>query len=287
MNLRSDELPTRVAEAMRACCLRLALGLASAVTPAAFAGQTCMEVVAPPDFAEQLIERALTLETWLNGQASRVVLIARKGQDLDKYGVTYSHGAYAVRDGENDSWNVYHNLNTCGTDQSSLYVQGLADFLADALPGIPIAIVVPEPWLADRLRQLLSSKDENWRMHEPRYSAVAYPFATKYQNSDGWLLETFARAASDIKLEESRGCAAMVPDSPATKQRCSSLAPLVRLGGRMFRANVAFDDHPPELRWNDRIVTHTGDSLLRFIAKFGLTATLRPREFPQQVCLVR
>ena len=78
MNLRSDELPTRVAEAMRACCLRLALGLASAVTPAAFAGQTCVEVVAPPDFAEQLIERALSLETWLNGQASRVVLIARK-----------------------------------------------------------------------------------------------------------------------------------------------------------------------------------------------------------------
>lgn len=286
MNLRSDELPTRVAEAMRACCLRLALGLASAVTPAAFAGQTCMEVVAPPDFAEQLIERALSLETWLNGQASRVVLIARKGQDLDKYGVTYSHGAYAVRDGENDSWNVYHNLNTCGTDQSSLYVQGLADFLADALPGIPIAIVVPEPWLADRLRQLLSSKDENWRMHEPRYSAVAYPFATKYQNSDGWLLETFARAASDIKLENREAAQQWLRQS-GYEATMLKLSPLVRLGGRMFRANVAFDDHPPELRWNDRIVTHTGDSLLRFTAKFGLTATCDHGKFPQQVCLVR
>ncbi|XLM22221.1 DUF2145 domain-containing protein, partial [Chromobacterium piscinae] len=32
-------------------------------------------------------------------------------------------------------------------------------------------------------------------------------------------------------------------------------------GGRMFKANVAFDDHPNELRFADRIQTVSVDSI--------------------------
>ena len=37
-----------------------------------------------------------------------------------------------------------------------------------------------------------------------------------------------------------------------------------RLGGRMFRANIAFDDHPTELRFSDQIYTVTVESVLAF-----------------------
>ncbi|MCW3481750.1 DUF2145 domain-containing protein [Neisseriaceae bacterium JH1-16] len=38
-----------------------------------------------------------------------------------------------------------------------------------------------------------------------------------------------------------------------------------RLGGRLSKANVAFDDHPTELRYSKRIQTVTVDSLIRFV----------------------
>lgn len=38
-----------------------------------------------------------------------------------------------------------------------------------------------------------------------------------------------------------------------------------RLGGRIFRAKVAFDDHPDELRFSDRIRTVTVDSMQNFL----------------------
>lgn len=40
-----------------------------------------------------------------------------------------------------------------------------------------------------------------------------------------------------------------------------------RLGGRMFNANVAFDDHPSELRYSDRIQTVTVESIMQFLSQ--------------------
>jgi hypothetical protein len=45
------------------------------------------------------------------------------------------------------------------------------------------------------------------------------------------------------------------------------IGPLKRLGGRMFKANVAFDDHPNELRFSDRINVVTVDSIVDFLRK--------------------
>jgi hypothetical protein len=43
------------------------------------------------------------------------------------------------------------------------------------------------------------------------------------------------------------------------------IGPLTRLGGRMFKANVAFDDHPSALRFSDRINAVTVDSITAFL----------------------
>jgi hypothetical protein len=47
---------------------------------------------------------------------------------------------------------------------------------------------------------------------------------------------------------------------------------LTRLGARASAANVAFDDHPNEKRFGDRIETVTVDSVFQWLQRFGLGA---------------
>jgi hypothetical protein len=49
-----------------------------------------------------------------------------------------------------------------------------------------------------------------------------------------------------------------------------TLGPLKRLGARATAANVAFDDHPNEKRFADRIETVTVDSVFAWLQRSGL-----------------
>jgi hypothetical protein len=49
---------------------------------------------------------------------------------------------------------------------------------------------------------------------------------------------------------------------------------MTRLGGRMFRANVAFDDHPNERRFADKIDIVTVISMTQFLKKIDPATTL-------------
>ena len=48
------------------------------------------------------------------------------------------------------------------------------------------------------------------------------------------------------------------------------IGPLTRLGGRMTSANVAFDDHPNDKRFSDRIESVTVDSVFTWLQRSGL-----------------
>jgi hypothetical protein len=252
---------------------------------AANAGRACEETVVDPAKTQIAFDTALTLGRVLDASGQKLVILARRGQDLEKYGVTFSHAAFAAR--EADGWAIYHDLNVCGSALSKLFVQGLAEFLADDLISQDVAVVTPEPWLQDRLIQVLASKQEQFRMHESAYSAVAYPFALRYQNSNGWILETYARAASETllpKREEAQGWLKSQGYTPSIIE----LGTLTRLGARMFKANVAFDDQPSELRWAGKITASTGDSVLRFVAKNGIKQPgCTHGKFAEAVCLVK
>ena len=254
------------------------------LSSAAHAGQACTEEVMPADHAQAVVARTLHLQQWLNDHPSRAVILGRQGQSLEEYGITYSHVGIAVK-GADGSWNVYHELNTCGTNHSALFVQGLADFVSEARDDKPIAVLELQPWVEDRLIQLVSSDGELKRMHQPLYSAVAYPYSTMYQNSDGWVLETMARAASDTLLPDRTTAQAWLQGS-GYKPSLIELGPLTRLGGRLFKANVAFDDHPGQYRWNNQIYTNTGDSTLRFLSRIG-TELHCSHALTDQVCTVQ
>ncbi len=87
----------------------------------------------------------------------------------------WSHAGYAMRQ-PNGDWRVYHNLNTCGTAESALYIQGLYEFLADDTVNQSIAVLRPRSDIATALQTLLHSAIKLNLFHSPRYNLIAWPF---------------------------------------------------------------------------------------------------------------
>jgi hypothetical protein len=108
-------------------------------------------------------------------------------------------------------------------------------------------------------------------MHQPLYNMVAYPFSEKYQNSNQWALELFAQALSQqaafvtpiTNRKQAQQWLKLTNYEPTTMK----LGAMTRLGARMFKANVAFDDHPNERRFADLIDTITVESMAAYIRK--------------------
>ncbi|HEY0061414.1 MAG TPA: DUF2145 domain-containing protein [Telluria sp.] len=201
--------------------------------------------------------------TALEASGAQVAIIGRIGQDLSSYGLRYSHAAFVWRDHPKGRWLVVHELNQCGTASSALYDQGLANFFLDDLYRYEAVVLIPSAQSQSRIAAVLGSYVAN-RMHYARYNMLAYPFSTDYQNSNQWVLETYAASAAEMGVQD-RGraqawlkLAGYTPstlDIPASK----------RLGARLFSANISFDDHPFGRRAAGRIDTVTVESLLYFV----------------------
>jgi hypothetical protein len=94
---------------------------------------------------------------------------------------------------------------------------------------------------------------------------LAYPFSTEYQNSNQWVLEGLASAMSrdlEIKNRQQAQQWLKLMNYQPTELKINTLK---RLGGRMFRANIAFDDHPTDRRMSGKIDTITVDSIVSFL----------------------
>jgi len=247
--------------------LGISFGICLALTSApAPAGTGCHQRAPEPEELRAAVQLGHAVRETLDSLDAEVAVVARVGQDLSPWGLRYSHAGFAWRDHPAGRWQVVHLLNECGTDRSALYVEGMANFFTDVVRH-EASIVVPPAAVGRRLAGLLSSGDAN-RLHEPRYSMLAYVFSTRYQNSNQWLLEVYAAAAQgDGDLDrntaqrwlKTRGFAPITVEVPAWK----------RLGGRLFRANIAFDDHPFGRRMAGQIDTTTVDSIVRFLERRG------------------
>lgn len=240
------------------------------VAGGAHAGQACHEV--PPD--PQSVAKGMTLAAAtaaaLDASGADVVMLARAGQDLSKYGLQYSHLGFAYRetiDGRR-GWRVMHKLNHCGTASSALYRQGLGEFFLDRPDRYDAAFITLAHALQARLLVLLKDNARVAVMNEPRYSMVAYPWAQTYQQSNQWALETLAIAADPDIANRKRAQAWM--QLRGYEPTTLKLGPLSRLGARATTANVAFDDHPGEKRFSDRIETVTVDSVFAWLQRSGL-----------------
>ncbi len=238
----------------------------SMLVTAAHAGRSCETKRLTTQTVANGLALAERTQHALNASGANVVLIARAGQDLRKYGLRYSHLGFALKDAEG-RWRVIHKLNECGTATSNIYRQGLAEFFLDDLFQNEGAYAVPTPEAQTALYRFLSTQDVK-ALHQASYSVVAYPWSTRYQQSNQWVTETIALAMNPQLAGRERAQAWLkFRDYTPTALKLPALA---RLGGRMSAANVAFDDHPNEKRFADRIETTTADSVFTWLAKSNL-----------------
>ncbi|WP_343624870.1 DUF2145 domain-containing protein [Roseateles puraquae] len=252
-----------------------AAALALTLAAPAHAGRSCEEK--PPSTAqvEQGLRLAEATLRALDASGADVAVLARAGQDLSKYGLRWSHLGLAYR--QDGVWRVVHKLNHCGTDQAAVYRQGLGEFFLDNPFRYEAAFVVLKPELQQALLPVLADNTRVARFHEPRYSMVAYAFGTRYQQSNQWALETLVGAAAPGVV--SRRAAQDWLQHQGYEPTDLHLSTLTRLGGRLTRANIAFDDHPSARRFSSHIDTVTVDSMFAWLQRTGLSQA--PQLVPQ------
>ena len=273
---------------------RLVGALSLATATIAPAGQTCD--TKPPD--TYTMTRALGLaervQESLDASGAQVVVIARAGQDLTKYGLQWSHLAFAYRDDpapqptaypmpatpvmgqispqpipvplpSHGTWRIVHKLNQCGTADAAIFRQGLAEFFLDTPFRYEAAYVVPDPEVQAALMRTLVDDQRVVQWHTAPYSVVAYPWSTRYQQSNQWALETLAGSLDPAAATRERAQAWLqLHDYRPTVLHLDAFT---RLGARMTRANVAFDDHPNSKRFSDHIETVTVESMFDWMQR--------------------
>jgi hypothetical protein len=216
----------------------------------------------------QRTQQALDEENTRNG--TRVVVLARAGQDLSKYQLRHSHLGWAYKTTEG-SWHVLHKLNQCGTATASIYRQGLGEFFMDDLWLHEAAWSVPAPAIQGPLLALLTDPVRSIQLHTHAYNMVSYAWATRYQQSNQWALETMAMAVEPgvTTREQAQAWLVLKGYQPSTLH----LNALTRLGASTTQAHIQFDDHPTHKRFSDRIETVTVDSVFEWLTRTGLGST--------------
>lgn len=197
---------------------------------------------------------------------AQVVALARAGQDLSKYGLRYSHMGWAYKTAEGP-WRVAHKLNECGTAVGYLYRQGLGEFFLDDLWRYEAVYAVPTPEVQQRLLAVLQDKGRTKALQHQPYSMVSYAWGRKYQQSNQWALETMAMAADPGNTTRPRAQAWL--QAQGYRPSVMHLDTFTRLGARLTRANIEFDDHPTGDRFAGRIATETVDSVFDWLGRSG------------------
>ncbi|MGR4867370.1 DUF2145 domain-containing protein [Variovorax sp. LARHSF232] len=248
----------------------LCAALAAHHAPAA-AGRSCEAKMPDAQAFRQGLQLAQRTALALDASGAKVVILARAGQDLRKYGLRYSHLGIAYKSGEG-TWRVVHKLNQCGSARASVYRQGLGDFFLDDLWRYEAAWAVPAPDVQAQLLSLMQAPPQQLlRVNQPAYSLVSYAWGRKYQQSNQWVIETMALAMEPAGVD-GRARAQAWLQFKGYEPTTLRLSPLTRLGGRISSANVAFDDHPDEKRFSDRIETVTADSVFAWLQRSALAA---------------
>lgn len=242
----------------------LALVLVLLAFPA-WAGRTCeARRLNAADFY-QGAEAAYRLYQVLEWKNPAVAIVGRAGADISKHGLKYTHAGIVVRDHPKGRWLFVHALNRCGTARSALYDEGLMNFFLDEPFRLDALIMIPSPRLQQRIEAAILS-GLGKALHQPRYSMLANPRRNRYQNSNGWILDLIATAQLGLQQADSKRPRRFLIGR-GFQGDMIRLSPLEHLGAGLFKANVHFDDHPPQAVAEGRYEVVTVRALMRYLQK--------------------
>jgi hypothetical protein len=232
------------------------------IATTAHAGTACRKLVVTPEDLAHAAEAAVATYAELEKHDAPVALVARVGTDLSKYGLKYSHVAFAVRDHADGRWSVVHLLNHCGTDRSSLYAEGLVNFYLDDLVSLDTKIVWLQPDAAERVvKELQSPAIES--LHHSYYSVIARPDSPDYQNSTDWVLDVLIDALDDKSGTHRRADVQRAQTRLGFQPDILQISYAKRIAGGLFAANAAFTDHPIATRLSGKYPLVTVRSIFR------------------------
>ena len=232
-------------------------------TAPATAGRTCESRTPTASETAQALDLAQRVAVRLEAQNVQVAVIARIGSDQSARGMRYTHLGFVQRDHPKGRWIITHALNTCGGGLSNMYDEGLGNFFLDEMHSFESSLFVPSPVIQQRLIAALQSPLKA-RMHEPTYSAIAYPFSTSYQNSNGWVVELLAAAYAAPGTISNRQQAQAWLKTAMYRPRELAIGTSERAGARLFVANVRFGDHPTGSWSKSRYQINAADDVLKF-----------------------
>jgi len=260
-----DARPAMTARLHRALLCAMLMGAAAI----AQAEPACVERYPTPAALASMFDVALTTTEQLDAlDGVDVVLVARGGQDLSRYGLRHSHVAFLMRE-DDGQWRAVHLLNPCKTAQSHLFREGVATFIGETSSHTDLRIGVPTPALRDALKAMLTQPAIQARaLHEARYSVVAYPFRTEYQNSNQWVLEVLGAAMAQVdegtlivNRTQVQAWLQRHRYTPSTLH----IGVAKRLGARFFVPNAAVTDHPASERISGNYSVVTVESIFDFL----------------------
>ncbi|MBA3479720.1 MAG: DUF2145 domain-containing protein [Lautropia sp.] len=201
---------------------------------------------------DRLLRFAAIVRDELDDSGEEVALISRSGIDLAYLGIRYSHSGVSVKGAGDVPWSVRQLYYACDEGRPRLYDQGVAGFLFnsdDAQVGYVSIVLLPREEAAALQRTALD-RPRALRLLAGRYSANAYPFSTRYQNCNQWVIELMAAAwgrlddGNDLR-ERAQAWLAASGYAPAPIDLDSH--PLKFAAA--FMPLVHLDDHPDEARY--------------------------------------
>lgn len=249
---------------------RLAACAAAALLAASCDAASLRACEQPAEFSaaqkDVILRFAAVVKERLAASGASVALVARSGMDLHRLHVRYSHEGVALRE-PGGPWSVRELYYACDERRPRIYDEGLAGFLLgtdDARTGwISIVLLPPAP--AQALARTATDKRHALGVLGATYSANAYPFSTRFQNCNQWVMELLAAAwaplqdADDLRARAQQwlGAQGYAPDPVDVGSHLLMFA-------APFFPLVHLDDHPPD----DRFALQLRTSLPRSIEAF-------------------
>jgi len=218
---------------------------------------------------DTLLQFGALVKSELAASGSDVALIARSGIDLHRFDTRYSHEGVALKDSANGPWSVRQLYYACDERKPRIFDQGMAGFLFgtdDADQGWISLVFLPAADAAP-LRDAALDDASAVRVLGATYSANAYPFSTRYENCNQWVMELLAGAWGELDpaAADARGQAQAWLQGAGYEPQTFEVPVHALVWLVDFFSLLHNDDHPPANLADNRYVVSMPTSVEAFV----------------------